>query len=460
MSDPKLEIRSGPGGQRVGELEAEADALRRRVRELEAKPERRRTTRRVVAAVLVVLAALAFAIAVPAAWARRTLFDTDRYVALVEPLPRDPAIQEYLTRTITTAVFDALSVEERLTDALADRAPRLTFLAGPLTNGVRGFVQDRTQDVVSSEVFATYWTEANRFVHEQLVAAIRGEEGVLTTPDGKVVLDLIPIVNEVLVRIGGIASELIGRELTLPEVTPDQLATEVIPRLEAALGRDLPDGFGRIVIYDGNEVAAVQRAFGVFERGVILAVAAFVLLSVGAFWASRSKRRTLLQIAGAALLLLVLERRFAIAAADGLVDEAKEENRAAADVIVDRVLGSVLSYTGWILAITIVIILAVSLTGPYPWAVRFRGWVRDVGAAITRAADPDPTSGLAVWIAAHRNGLMLGGAALAIVVLLIGDLTIGATIAVALILAAYSFVVYRVATSGHTGGSVAASADP
>jgi hypothetical protein len=454
MSDRDTKASSVPEEQRSAELEAEAERLRRRVEELEARPGRRRTWRRIAAALMVAFAVIAFAVAVPGAWARRTLFDTDRYVALVEPLPRDPDVQEYLTRTVTTAVFDALSIEERLTEALSERAPRIAFLAGPITNGVRGFVQDRAGDVVSSEAFATYWAEANRIVHEQLVAAIRGEEGVLTTQQGQVVLDLLPIVNEVLRRIGGVASELIGRDLSLPEVTPDQLSDDVIPRLEAALDRDLPDGFGRIVVYDGNEVESVQRAFALFERGVFLAVLAFVLFSAGALWASTSKRRTLLQLVTALLVVLVIERRFAIAAADQLVLEAREENRAAADAIVDRVLGSILSYTGWILAVALVVALVALLTGPYPWAIRLRTWVTDVGAAVAGAGRSGAAPKAAIWIAERRDALMLGGAALGVVVLLFGDLSVAGAAIVVLILAVYAFVVHRVAASVRSEASV------
>src|SRR5918992_999879 len=119
------DTRTATGGDHAEDLEAERDRLRRRVEELEARPRRRGRTRRILASLLTALAIVAFAAAVPAAWARRTLLETDRYVEVVGPLPQDPAIRDYLSRTVTSAVFEALSVEERLSDALAERAPRL-----------------------------------------------------------------------------------------------------------------------------------------------------------------------------------------------------------------------------------------------------------------------------------------------------------------------------------------------
>jgi hypothetical protein len=442
------DTRAAAGGGRVEDLEAERDRLRQRVVELEARPGRRRRTRRVFAALFTALAILAFAAVVPAAWARRTLLETDRYVEVVAPLPEDPAIREYLSRTITDAVFEALSVEERVGDALAERAPRLAFFAGPLTNGVRGFVRDRVHGIVSSEAFATYWTEVNRFVHEQIVLALEGQSSLVTT-DGRVVLNLLPMVNEALRRISGIVSELIGRDLRLPEVTSEEVPAKVIPRLEAALGVDLPDRFGTIVVYDGNEVATMQRAVDALGRWVVLVALGFLVLAGVALRLSRSKRRTLVQLLAAAVVVLVLERRFAITAADRIVGEAREENREAARVVVDQVLGTLLGYTGWLALIALLVLSIALVTGPYRWAVRLRTWARDVGTAAVGNATEGPSPGVGVWISVHRDASMLIGAALAVSVFFVANLSFAGAIVLTLVFAAFELLVLRIAAGVH-----------
>ena len=449
------DTRAATGGDHAEDLAAERDRLRRRVEELEAKPHRRRRTRRILAALFTALAIIAFAVGVPAAWARRTVLDTDRYVEVVGPLAEDPAMREYLSRTVTSAVFEALSVEERVSDALAERAPRLAFFAGPLTNGVRGFVEGRVRGIVSSEAFATYWTEVNRFVHEQIVLVLEGESSILTT-DGRVVLNLLPVVNEALRRISDIASELIGRELSLPPVTPEAVPAEVIPRLEAALGVDLPDRFGTIVVYDGNDIAAVQRAVDTFGRWVVLVALAFLVSAGVALWLSPSKRRTLVQLLAAALVVLVLERRFAIAAADRIVGEAREENREAARAVVDQVLGTLLGYTGWLGLIALLVLSIALVTGPYGWAVRLRSWARDVGIAVFGLVREGPSSGVGVSIAAHRDALMLVGAVLGALVLFVVNLSLAGAVVVTLLVAAYELLVYRIAAN--VGGRPAVGA--
>lgn len=104
----------------IERLKAERDELEGQVERLENGPPRRRHIARIVSTILVVLAVLVLAAAVPGTWARRTLLDTDRYVATVTPLASDPAVQEYVARTVTQQVFTALDVEQRLSAALQE----------------------------------------------------------------------------------------------------------------------------------------------------------------------------------------------------------------------------------------------------------------------------------------------------------------------------------------------------
>jgi hypothetical protein len=431
-----------PDDAELARVEAERDELAKRVDELEHQPRKGRRLRRVSAVILVVLSVLLFALAVPGVWVKRTLADTDRYVATVAPLAQDPAVQEYLGRTVTTQVFEALGVEGRLHAALAERVPPLTFLAGPFTNAVQGFVEEKVRGIFASDAFATYWERANRFVHDRLVAALRGESETLEVSDGKVVLSLLPLVNEGLRAVSTVTTDLFGRPIDLPELTGEEVPIEAVARIEQALGIDLPDRFGTITVYDAEELAAVQDAVDLAGRLVVLAVVLFLLTAAGALLVSTRKRRTLVQLAAAFAVVLVLERRFAIAAASRVVDQARPENRDAASAVVDQVVGTFLTVTAWLLAAVVVVLLVSLLSGPYPWAVRLRGWVRDLGRTIAGAgrAERPPA---AVWVGAHRGGLMLAGAALFVILLLAADLSIGWFLVVTLVLLAYELVVYR-----------------
>jgi hypothetical protein len=431
-------------GDDVERLRAERDALERRVETLEDRPQRRRRLARVASTIFVVLAVLVFAVAIPGTWARRTLLDTDRYVGTVAPLARDPAVQEYLARTLTEQMFEALDVQERLSTSLEARAPRLAFLAGPIANGVEGFVRDRLQAILASEAFATIWEQANRFVHSQLIAALEGGGETVQVQNGAVVLNLLPLVNRGLQAMTALVTDLVGHPVSLPEISGDEVPAEAITRLESALGIDLPERFGTVVVYDSDELEAVQQGVDLASRLIVLLALLFVILVGAAVWISPRKRRTLLQLATALAVVLVVERRFAIAEGNAVVDSAKPENQAAARVVVDQVLGSLLRYTGWFLAIAAIVLVVALLSGPYPWARRTRGWVADLARGTAGAVRGRETTDAARWVTAHRDALMLGGAAVVGLVLLLADVSLGAFLVIAVLLAAYELVVYRV----------------
>jgi hypothetical protein len=245
-----------------------------------------------------------------------------------------------------------------------------------------------------------------------------------------------------------VVSELIGREVTLPEITTETVPATAVTSLESALGVDLPDDFGTIVVYDADELAAVQEAIRLFERAVYLLAVLFVLGFAAALWVSPRKRRTLVQMTTALAVVLVLERRFAIAASNSLVDGAKPENQDAARAVVDQVLASLLRYTGWFLALALITLVIALLTGPYPWAVKLRGWVVDLGRAVTGMLKPGERAPATDWIAAHRDPVMLGVAMLGLLAMLVSDLSIGGFLILALVIGGLELVVWRIGESG------------
>ena len=91
------------------------------------KPARPHRARWAGAIVLLLVAALLAPLSALATFTRSTLLDTDNYLAMVQPLASDPAVQEEISRRITDAVFEQLKVKELTTqtlDAIAAR-PRV-----------------------------------------------------------------------------------------------------------------------------------------------------------------------------------------------------------------------------------------------------------------------------------------------------------------------------------------------
>jgi hypothetical protein len=360
---------------------------------------------------------------VPGTWARRTSLNTDRYVATVAPLASDPQVQAFLALKITDATFQALDVQGRLQTALSERLPRLTFLAGPITQAVHDFVQAQVQKLVATPQFEQLWIQVNRIAHEQAVAVLEGKSDIpgVNVANGTVTVNLLPFVNQVLQQLGGLVSDLVGRSVTLPEITPEMIQSapqEALQRIETALGVTLPSDFGTITVWNSKDLAAAQQAVQTFNKLIILLVLVFVLFFALALVISPARRRTLLQIVVAAAVVLVIERRLAIAGSHQLIANASPEAQGAVQAVVDAVLGSLLRYTGWLLAIALVTIVVAVATAQYGWVVRGRvavGGAASAAFGMVRGTQGGPA---AVWIGAHRDLLLAGVAVLTLVLLL------------------------------------------
>jgi hypothetical protein len=429
----------------VERLKAEREQLEARVETLEAKPVKRRRVRRIATPILVALSIIVFTITVPAAWGARTVLNTDRYVATVAPLADDPAVQASIATKLTDQVFSALNVQGTLSEALAPLGERATLLAGPLTIAVKGFVRDQVEKVVASQAFRTFWVEANRFVHTQVLAILRGDAATISVREGKVLLNLLPLVNLALGSIEAVATDLVGRDVTLPEISQSDVPSASIAKLEQALGIELPDDYGQIVVYDSKALAALQQALYVFERLLLLLLLLIPILVAASLLVSTRRRRTLIQLSTGAAVGLVLIRRIAIMSRNDLYDRVDTQRFPSVRVLTDELMESLFRYTAILLAIVLLTLLIALITGPYPWAVTVRGWVRDGARGIASAfAGRDvPDTGRVHWIRDHRDALMLAGGVVALLLLLLFNLSWWAFAIVTVVIALYEIALAR-----------------
>jgi hypothetical protein len=434
-------------GSELERVKAERNELAHKLEVLEDRPRKRHRTRRILAPILVVITVVVFTVTVPAAWGARTVLNTDRYVATVAPLANDPAVQQSIASKVTAQVFEALNVEGVISDALASIGDRATVLAGPLTTALRGFVQEQVLRVVQSDAFDAFWTEANRFVHTQVVQILRGDEEQVSVVEGKVLLNLVPMINLALAQIDRVASDLIGRDVTLPMLEPDTPRAEAVDRIEQALGVDLPDDYGSIEVYDADDLVALQQALFTFQRVLVLLLILIPVLVAITLVVSTRRRRTLIQLAVGGAIGLVLIRRLAIVGRDDLYASVDTQDFPSVRVLTEELMSSLFRYTGVLLAIVLLVLLIALVTGPYPWAVALRRWVGDLGRSVGAAIGgrPLPETGRLRWIRDHRDGLMLGGAVLAVALFLFVDLSLLAFVIVGVLLALYELALWRLA---------------
>ncbi|MFC7877399.1 hypothetical protein [Isoptericola sp. NPDC057391] len=259
-----------------------------------APREPRHRGRAAAAVVLVVLGALLAPVAVVAAWAERTLTDTDRYVATVGPIAADPAVQGAVAGRLTDVVMEQIDVQAILgtvVDGLEQQGvgPRatdaLTQLEGPLTSGVESFVRRAADGVVTSDAFEDAWVQANRVAHQQLVATMRGEGGELLQigQDGQLTIQLsgmIALLKERLVDRGlGVAARIPEVNATFTLMQTSQLV-QVQNRYAqvVALGTWLP--WISLGLLAAGVLVARHRSRALVVAGLSLA-ASMVLLAIG-----------------------------------------------------------------------------------------------------------------------------------------------------------------------------------
>ena len=130
--------------------------------------------RTVLAALLIAVAAVALVGTLLTRYVQRNVLDTDGYLAIVGPLPQNPEVAAALAQFVTSKAFDAADAESNLKQFLP---PKLTPLAGPLTNTLQTRFTQRTEEFIQSDAFSTIWTTANRTMQKGVVRLAQSKAG-------------------------------------------------------------------------------------------------------------------------------------------------------------------------------------------------------------------------------------------------------------------------------------------
>ena len=315
----------------------------------------------------------------------------------------------------TDELFTELNIQARLRDALP---PRAGFAAVPVTNATQGYVAGQLTSVLTSTQFQAIWTAALTSTHQQLVAVLRGQNtAAVSTSGGYIVLNTVPVINQALAKVSGLASDLAGKPVTLPAITSADPPQQAVTKLSNALGVSLPSDFGQITLVKSSDLAAVQKAVKAFDRlTLVLPLAAIVLIALS-LWLSVNRRRTLLQLAVGVSLLMIAERRVVLHE-QGALASAAHDPQLARSVLGDLLHGYFV-LTAWVLGVALVVLVIAMLSGPYRWAVAIRSLVKRTGRSIAGARSSDGRGQPVTWMASHAAGLQLAGAGLAAILLLI-----------------------------------------
>lgn len=337
---------------------AEIDALRARVAELEAAKAapapRKHRIRAFFSALLIFLAWVLAPLSVVAAWSASIVGDTDRYVATVSPLARNPDIQAAMANRATTAIMSELNVQALLQEVPTTDRPRLATLldkaSGPITGALTSFVHDTTLKVVSSSWFAGFWDDANRAAHASVNKLLTGQGGgaVKVGSGGTVTLDLGPLVDRV-------KSQLVSSGVTAAAKIP-QVNTSVTLMKSSSIPKYRR--YFRILQFFGNWLPFI--ALGFAAAGVLLA---------------RNRRRALV-VAGLGLFVAAGLVGIGVRLGRGLYLDAlpADVSQPAAKAVYDTMSRFLISTNRTVAVLGLVVAVAAWLSGPSRPAAIVRGF--------------------------------------------------------------------------------------
>ncbi|MGQ0805884.1 MAG: hypothetical protein ACT4PI_18765 [Actinomycetota bacterium] len=371
--------------------------------------------RRGLIGALVALFAITTVAATVGLWADRTALRTNRFVATVRPLPRDPAVNRALATFLTDELLAELDLTRRAEEALPED---LRFLAGPLDVIVRDYTRKAVGEVLRSDQFQRVWVDAVRTAHKTAVAVLRDEEPGVVRADGEVRLDLLPAAHEILQRVIAGGPGLLG-DVELPDLADDATRREIRDALADAFGIELPADFGQITVFDEDQLSAVQDAVHLVERFVRLLVIGAVVLLAAALVLSLDRRRTLLQLglgtAIAAYVAFTVVRRVV----GDLVDLVPAgENRDAVHAAAGIVARGLRERAWVVLVVGLVVAAAAYLAGPGRGAVWARGFARAAVGRAGEGAAAFPTTPTGRWVHANVDGLRVAGVVMVMIALL------------------------------------------
>jgi hypothetical protein len=398
----------------------------------------------VLAAVLVAVFVILLPVTILAAWAHRTVASTGGYVATITPIAASPEVQAAASRAITDQIYAALNPQQIIAGALP---PKAAPLAGPLSNGVKGYLQDGVSKILAGPKFQQLWVSANRFAHAQLITVLNGDSTALRSTGGQVVLNLVPLVNEALRNVQARAPALLGKDITLPAISGSTIPAASCQKIAAAIRRPLPPACGQIPLFKASALTAAQHAYQAFNRLVLALLIITPLLFAGALGASPRRRRTLLQLTIGGMLTLIVARRAMYWLESDLTAAARPANRAALSVITGQVLHGFFDITVWFLTGGLIVLVVALLAGPYRWAAAARARARRAGQAMVHlgsALAGQASGGTTVtWTRRHLDLLRIGGAVIAALILLIFSVNWITLLLIAVLLALYELGLHR-----------------
>jgi hypothetical protein len=205
--------------------------------------------------ILLVLASILTFLAIFTSWIDRQALDTNEWVNTSGRLLEDKAISD----AVATYAVDELYANVDVSAVVKQRLPQgLQQFSSPVAAGVRQVATQAAQQAIQSPRVQQAWRDANRIAHQQLVSILKGNNEVVSSQNGKVVLNLRPLVLQLADRIG------LKKQLN-QKLPPD------VGQLEVADSKDLDTARTVVKLIEGLAWFFTFGSLGLFGLAFYLA---------------------------------------------------------------------------------------------------------------------------------------------------------------------------------------------
>jgi hypothetical protein len=233
-----------------------------------ASPAPPESSHRITVRILVVAASVLAFLAIFTSWIDRQLLDTDEWVDTSGRLLEDQAISD----AVADYSVDQLYANVNVTRLIKNRLPDgLEQAAAPAAAGIREVGTRAAERAFQSTRVQNLWQDANRVAHTQLVAILKDESEAVSTQEGRVILDLQPIIYQLADRLG--FKKQVVKAIDKGEET----------------GR-LKPGFAQLEIADSDQLDTAQTVTKILEGLAWLFTIGTVALFAVAAWLARGRR--------------------------------------------------------------------------------------------------------------------------------------------------------------------------
>ncbi len=238
--------------------------------------------RRWVPWLLIVLAAVITLLAALNVWVKRQALSTNNFTDASSQLLENDDVRNALSVYIVDQIYENVDVsqalEERLPPATKPLAPTIAGALQPAlirsTDALLG--RPRVQDAFAAAV---------RNAHRLFIAVLDGKHDLLVSTNGNVVLNLRPILEQVVNQTG--------------------VGERVLQRL--------PPDAGEITVMKGSQLDTARKGVKLIRATSYFLLFLVLALIAAAMWIARGRRRTMLLAAGVSfvivgLLILIVHR--------------------------------------------------------------------------------------------------------------------------------------------------------